>query len=198
MRQGIRRRDFLKTLVAAGIIGSLGGVAKLLPYRRVVRPPGALVEEKFLSQCTRCGQCIQTCVTGTLVPCSLGEGLLIWGTPRVDPLRAPCEAVAGRCEISRPCVENCPTNALVYVEPEKVKMGSVKWIKENCIAYRGGECLVCYEVCPIDGAITPRRGIPVFHSGKCIGCGRCVYACPPEPKALYLVPDGERRIETTR
>ena len=197
----VSRRGFLKGLVFAAVIGGLGSVARLLPSRRVVRPPGALVEDAFLARCIRCGQCVESCVTGTLTFCTIEDGLAIWGTPKVDPLRAPCEAVAGRCEDYRACVEACPTSALVYVEPERVKMGSAIWIPENCIAQRGGHCLVCEEVCPVEDAITHkgkgrgRKKVPVFHSDKCVGCGRCVYACPAEPKAIYLSPEGERRVE---
>ena len=191
----IKRRDFVKILLASAIPAALGVAVRALPKSKVVRPPGALVEEEFLSRCLRCGLCVENCLTGTLTPCTLEDGLAIWGTPKVDPLRAPCEAVAGRCEKYRPCVESCPTSALVFLESSRVKLGSVVWVKENCIAYRGGYCLVCDEVCPVEGAITVRRGVPVFHEDRCVGCGRCVYACPADPKALYLTPEGEVRVE---
>ncbi|MCD6510696.1 MAG: 4Fe-4S binding protein [Thermoprotei archaeon] len=50
------------------------------------------------------------------------------------------------------------------------------------------------EVCPVPRAIIPRGRIPVFNQEACIGCGRCVNACPAKPKALKLTPRGERRI----
>ena len=35
---------------------------------------------------------------------------------------------------------------------------------------------------------------PKFDRGKCMGCGRCVYACPASPKALRLVPEDSPTI----
>jgi len=188
----LKRRSLLKLAAASIAAASLGALAKALPRRRVVRPPGALVEEEFLARCLRCSQCIQSCTTGALTACTLADGLLLWGTPKVDPLKAPCEAFAGRCEEKRPCAESCPTGAIVYTPV--VKIGSVKWIKENCLAYQGKQCLVCLEVCPSRGAIKARRGVPRFNSSRCVGCGRCVNACPAQPKALYLTPEGEIRV----
>jgi len=170
-----------------------------LPRKRVVRPPGAITEEKFLELCIRCGVCIITCSregTGTLEPCSLSDGLALYGTPKINPLKAPCEAVKGRCEGILPCVRSCPTGALQYIDTNRIKLGTVIWNPRNCIAVRkGGGCLVCIEACPIVGAITSKKHIPQFNPKLCVGCGSCVIACPASPKALTLTPIGERRIE---
>lgn len=190
------RRGFLRLALIGSSLAGISAFIPLQPRSRLVRPPGAVVEDKFLSLCIRCGLCIEKCVTGTLEPSTILDGPAVWATPKVNAVRAPCEAVGGRCEGILPCVEACPTGALVKVDTESIKMGSVRWVKENCIAYlRKGGCLVCFEVCPIRGAIVPVDKVPTFNPDKCVGCGRCVCACPPDPKALYLVPDGERRVE---
>lgn len=183
-------------MLGALLVPFIGGSLATLPSRRVVRPPGAIHEERFLEICVRCGVCIEACFKegrGTLELCDLLDGPPLIGTPKVNPLRAPCEALYGKCENKLPCVKSCPTGALRWVEPTEIKLGSVKWSSGFCIASRGGTCLVCAEVCPIPGAIIPKERIPIFYPNKCIGCGRCVYACPADPKALILVPDGEVR-----
>lgn len=169
-----------------------------LPRKRVIRPPGAIVEEEFLELCIRCSACIITCSkegTGTLEPCSLIDGLALYGTPKINPFKAPCEAVKGRCEGKLPCVRSCPTGALQYVEVSKIKLGTVIWNSKNCIAVKkGGGCLVCIEVCPVVGAIIARDHTPRFNPKLCVGCGSCVIACPASPKALTLTPIGEQRV----
>ncbi|RLE73074.1 MAG: hypothetical protein DRJ37_01300 [Thermoprotei archaeon] len=194
----ISRRRFLEIGFTLALVGALGASVKFMPRPRLVRPPGALVEEEFLSKCIRCGLCVENCLTGTLSPAPLSMGLAVWGTPRIDPLKAPCEAVKGRCENVLPCVRACPTEALVFVDSKFIKLGTVVWIRENCLPVKYKlECLVCQEVCPV-GAVDNKGMIPVFRKEKCVGCGKCVYACPAIPKALYLSPIGERRVATTR
>ncbi|RLF15256.1 MAG: hypothetical protein DRJ66_04690 [Thermoprotei archaeon] len=192
----ISRRDFFKIIMGALLMPIIGRLLFTFPRKRVVRPPGAIKEDDFLRACIRCGMCIEACSrdgTGTLEPCGILDGIPLMGTPKVNPLKAPCEARYGRCEGVLPCVKACPTSALKWIEPDRIKLGSVEWNPKRCIAVLHGDCLVCAEVCPVPGAITIRRGLPVFHSNKCIGCGRCVNACPAHPKALKLTPKGERR-----
>lgn len=192
----ISRRSILRRIAGAIIIPLVLGFIHVLPSERVVRPPGAVEEKLFLEICMRCGICIKACSKegrGTLEPCVLMDGPSLIGTPKVNPLRAPCEAVHGKCEGKLPCVKSCPTGALKWMEPGQIKLGSVRWNPRICIAFYGAECLVCAEVCPVPGAIIPEGRIPVFYSNKCVGCGRCVYACPANPKALSLVPEGEVR-----
>jgi len=206
----LTRRDFIKIALASLVMGALAKFTFKLPKESgVVRPPGAVIEEEFLKRCIRCGRCISACSTngsGTLEECGYLDGFSLVGTPKVNPIRAPCEALFGKCEGVLPCVKACPTGALVWVEPHQIKLGSVEWIKERCIAFKKGGCLVCYETCPVDGAISVKEitvkrqrkiitvRVPEFNPDICIGCGRCVNACPAAPKALVLTPKRAKRV----
>ena len=58
------------------------------------------------------------------------------------------------------------------------------------------ECVVCDELCPIQEAVEITEDLkPEFNDDECVGCGICVYSCPPEPKALILNPKGAKRVK---
>ncbi len=192
----LTRREFLNLIVGGSIaVAFSGSMPRILPGRDVVRPPGAITEDAFNSFCIRCGKCVAACPTHALVFADIFDGWHKVGTPKVDALKGPCEAVKGRCEGNLRCVSQCPTSALRNVKTEDVKIGTALIDRTRCLAWLDKSCLVCFEVCPIFGAVTlTEDGKPILNAGICIGCGRCVYACPADPKALALTPDGERRI----
>lgn len=165
--------------------------------RYAIRPPGALSENDFLSACTRCGLCVRACPYDTLVLSEMTSPT--WGTPYFTPRKIPCEM----CE-DIPCVKACPTGALDHglVDIDQAKMGTAVLLdQENCLAFLGLRCEVCYRVCPsIDKAITLNRienkrtdrhtdFIPVVHAEFCTGCGKCEAACvlPIEKNAAIRV-----------
>ncbi len=163
----------------------------------VIRPPGAIAEDDFLSACTRCGLCVRACPYDTLM---LSEKTTpTWGTPYFVPRLIPCEM----CE-AIPCVAACPTGALDHqlTDIDHAKMGTAVLLdQENCLAFLGLRCEVCYRVCPaIDRAITLNRVenkrtgkhaefIPVVHAEHCTGCGKCEDACvlPADQQAAIRV-----------
>jgi ferredoxin-type protein NapG len=193
MKMNKAKRRFLasslKTASAVGIaalgLGLYSRQSRALPAQ-AIRPPGALVENDFLSACIRCGLCVQDCPYDTLHLAKLGDTVAT-GTPYFVARQTPCEM----CD-DIPCVNACPTGALNHdlVDINQARMGLAVMIdQEACIAFQGLRCEICYNVCPIqDKAIrletrhNKRTGIhalqvPIVHSDACTGCGKCEYAC---------------------
>lgn len=162
----------------------------------IVRPPGAVEEEYFNRLCIRCGICLEVCPTKAIVFTTFDDGIEVVDTPKIDPLIGPCEFYRGRCEEIQLCSKYCPTGALQQVDREKVQMGTIELIQDLCIAEEGAECVVCDEMCPIPEAVEIAEDLkPLFYDEECIGCGICVYHCPPEPKALVLRSKGAKRVK---
>ena len=102
-----------------------------------------------------------------------------------------------------PCVKACPTGALnkELTNIDDARMGLAVIVdQETCLNYQGLRCDVCHRVCPLlNEAITlePRHNqrsgkhtlfIPVVHSDKCTGCGKCERACVLEEAAIKVLP----------
>lgn len=198
------RRKFL-----ANIARTAGGVAMLglglsmytrqslsLPAQ-AIRPPGAGAEEDFLAACIRCGLCVRDCPYDTLKLANVAEDVAL-GTPYFEARKVPCEM----CD-DIPCVKACPTGALDHelTNIDEARMGLAVLVdQEECIAFQGLRCEVCYNVCPVrDKAITINRQhnertgkhalfIPVVHSNACTGCGKCERACILEEAAIKVFP----------
>jgi ferredoxin len=191
----LERRQFLQVVVVSALLTALYEPFSFeFKGKRLVRPPGSIVEDSFIAFCIRCGACARICPTGSIVLATLDDGFKEIGTPKVDALRAACERIQGRCDQGALCGEICPTGAIQGIEREDIKIGSTVINTDRCIAWRGGSCLVCYEVCPVLGAISLLEETrPVFNSDICVGCGRCISACPAQQKALTLTSNGEKR-----
>lgn len=196
---GVTRREFFRLIAeGAALLGVLKLVSLIPPRVRadIVRPPGAVQEEYFNRLCVRCGICLETCPTKAIVLADFEDGVETVSTPKIEPTMGPCEFYRGRCEEAMRCSKFCPTGALKPVRREEVKLGTVEFNLGRCLAYRGKECIVCNEMCPVPGANTiTGDSKPVFHGEKCVGCGICVYSCPAEPKALTLRSKGARRAK---
>ncbi len=201
---GLNRRNFLsntlKTACGAGLLGLGMGTYSHQSSAHpawVIRPPGALSEDQFSGACIRCGLCVRDCPYDMLRLAELGEQVAL-GTPYFVAREKPCEM----CE-DIPCVAACPTNALDkgLDNIEQARMGlAVLLDQEECIAFQGLRCEVCFNVCPVQGnAITiemhhnRRSGkhalfIPIVHSDHCTGCGRCEKACILDKAAIKVLP----------
>jgi ferredoxin-type protein NapG len=184
----------------------------------VLRPPGAIKEDDFLTACIKCGLCAEACQNretnldketglpkeGTLKMAKGGDHKLI-GTPYFIPTEVPCYM----CE-DIPCVPVCPSGALDQLsvsndkgelDINKAQMGLAVVHKESCIAYWGIQCDACYRACPLLGeAITiemqrnERTGkhtfmLPIVHDNICTGCGLCEIACVTEKPAIFVLPN---------
>jgi ferredoxin-type protein NapG len=202
-----RRKFILGTARAAGLV-ALGGlvwsayVDEVTANKLILRPPGAIKEEDFLSTCIKCGMCVEACPFDTLVLAKPGDNKPL-GTPYFEPRKVPCYMCT-----DIPCVPVCPTGALdqksVSTDGEldinKSKMGVAIVDAKNCIAFWGIQCDACYRACPLmDEAIylkyekNTRTGKhaflkPIVNSDICTGCGLCERACVTKEPAIIVLP----------
>ncbi len=163
---------------------------------RLIRPPGSLAEDGFVTACVRCGECMKVCPTNTLQP-AVGEGGLdALGTPVIVSRAAPCTQ---NCNL---CGRVCPTRAIEPFEVEEkthLYIGTASVDRSACIAWAfGRECVICQEACPylaitqdVSGSGIPR---PLVNERVCVGCGTCEWVCPVEPMgAIRVDSSGDRR-----
>lgn len=84
---------------------------------------------------------------------------------------------------ARPCMSNCPKDAIVFLN------GRAHIQEDRCI--KCGKCMEvcpfhavvhipvpCEEACPVDAIKKNEDGVAVVDHSKCIGCGKCVRSCP--------------------
>lgn len=193
----MKRREFLKLFaIGVGVFSFFNIFPRIImKAKELVRPPGSLTEDAFNATCIRCGKCAQVCPTGAIVLTDLNDGFKELGTPKIDPLRGACERIQGRCDQQAKCAQICPTGSIQHVDRPNLKLGSSILNLGNCLAWHGKLCIVCYEVCPVPEAISiTDEAKPSFNENSCVGCGRCVNACPAQPKALTLTTKGEKRL----
>ncbi len=214
----LSRRDFLKASLVGGslyIAGSVSGVTNSMAFAQttegqpgplphievagLIRPPGALPEDKFRAKCIGCNVCVNVCHVMKYDAISL-LGLNLpsppftresWttffnsGTPHVKDMRDfPC----GLC---MECPKHCPTGALQKVEKENVKMGMALIDFGLCFGWNGDVCLSCSKACPMGGKIfdfyNGEWGNQPYINEKCVGCGLCVKYCPLGGSAIKVV-----------
>ncbi len=196
----ITRRGFF---TAGNLLGTITGIAavslaSLGQSKRAYaqRPPGALLEKKFISRCIKCGQCIRACPYDSIIMAEPGSGVAP-GTPYIVSRKVPCYMCP-----DIPCVVACPSGALdrQLTDINESSMGlAVLTDRETCIALKGFRCEVCYNVCPLMGKAlkleywvntrTAKHAIfePVVHSDACTGCGKCEHACILDKPAIKVL-----------
>ena len=173
--------------VASGVRRVATGVAGLRDASPI-RPPSASPDDQtFQDACIRCGLCGTVCENGCIRYFGLHElehGAL---TPHLDVRRRSCT-------LCMRCTEICPTGALSPIadEPDairrEVRMGIAVVDPGRCISYQGRICGLCHDACPFPGTairLVPKAKPLVLEDG-CVGCGRCVEACPQFPTAIDL------------
>lgn len=157
------------------------------------------------SKCIGCRTCEVACVlahpfgdtTQALSPENFRPRLKL-----VRNLKVTAPVQCRQCE-NAPCVNSCPTNALIY------RADTVQMIDDRCIG-----CQTCVVACPfgamemvnvpvraVDGPLTVRSSVSRAH--KCDLCidraegPACIPVCPT--KALYLIdPDGLEMTSSQR
>lgn len=206
------------------MIGSLVGGFTLFPFlrsgdefevnsnSRLVRPPGAVIEEDFLAKCIRCGQCMRVCPNNALHPTLSESGIEGVWTPILIARIGYCEPT---CTL---CGQVCPTGAILELttlekvgdkENPPVSIGTAFFDRGRCLPWAMGRtCLVCEEWCPTspkaiyqkEEMVVDRKGNkslmkrPYVDPELCTGCGACEFACPViDQPAIYLTSIGESR-----
>jgi ferredoxin len=172
----------------------------------LIRPPGSLAEDEFLSKCIRCSECMKVCPTNAVQPAMTEGGFVGLWTPVMKMRLGYCEY---ECNL---CSQVCPTQAIQKItleEKQKVKIGLAFFDKNRCLPYAlNRTCIVCEEHCP-----TPKKAIwfqevqvmtpggqlttvkqPHVDPELCIGCGICETKCPiADQRGVYVTSVGESR-----
>jgi len=215
---GLERRKVLTSLAAGAIAlpllrANTGLAAE--PHERLIRPPAALDERRFLARCIRCGECMKVCPGNALHPAFTEAGWEgIW-TPVLAPRIGYCEP---SCAL---CGQVCPTGAIQEFTAEQkawvaagadakpIRLGTAFLDRGRCLPWAmATECIVCEERCPTSpkavylrpAAVIGPAGIaaqvrqPYVDPARCVGCGACEFACPVRDRpAIYVTSAGESR-----
>jgi len=182
----ISRRKWLRGIVpaAADTVAQAAGVSIAMTVKPQRRPPGARPEPEFLALCTRCTECADACPHHAVLAYNDKAGKTLAGTPIMRPERRVCEMCEGF-----PCARACPEGALVVPDASVWWLGAVRIRADRCIAFMGPECGACTGLCPPDApAMSVIRDKPELDVDACVGCGRCIHACPTTPRAIEMVP----------
>ncbi|MFZ0448816.1 MAG: 4Fe-4S binding protein [Desulfatiglandaceae bacterium] len=205
------RRAVLGGLIAGvsiPFLGKLDGRAAKTTDARLIRPPGSLEEEAFLTLCQRCGLCMKVCPTNVINP-TLGEaGMAGFWSPRLIMAMGYCEYT---CTL---CSSECPTGAIRTISVREkigkpIRIGSAYVDRGRCLPWSGNApCIVCEEHCPTSPKAIylkkdrsrSREGkqtefqVPLVDLKQCVGCGICENKCPVRGRpAIRVIAAGESR-----
>jgi ferredoxin len=168
------------------------GAARYRKSDTLLRPPGAVPEDRFAGLCIRCNNCVHACPTKIIHPDTGHEaGLAGFAAPviKFDRDYKYC------LETCNDCTQVCPTGALTALplqQKNKYIIGEALVDTNVCLTSLGKkECDACELACPYDAVkITwdeaQYNANPVVNN-KCIGCGACEVVCPTTPvKAIRV------------
>jgi len=220
----LQRRKLLTGLAAGAALvplmrSSPGFAAE--KHERLLRPPGAVDEEFFLSRCIRCGECMKVCPNNALQPALTEAGFEGLWTPVLVPRLGYCET---SCVL---CSQVCPTGAIWEITAREkgwsvdissaakpVRLGTAFYDRGRCLPWAmATDCIVCEEWCPtspkavylrpaevIDAAGNVKQvKQPYLDPSRCVGCGACEHACPVQDRpAVYVTSVGESRSRSNQ
>jgi ferredoxin-type protein NapF len=169
------------------------GAARYRKSDTLLRPPGAVPEDRFAGLCIRCNNCVHACPSKIIHPDTGHEaGLAGFGAPvvRYDRNYKYC------LETCNACTQVCPTGALTPLDLQpknKYIIGEALVDNNICLLTLGKkECDACELGCPYD-AIKIKWdeeqyiAYPAVDLHKCNGCGACQVVCPTSPvKAIRV------------
>ncbi len=155
---------------------------------RLIRPPGAVEEDRFLAGCIRCYRCQDVCDRGAIRFFNEAHGE-VYHTPYVDP------AVVA-CNLCMKCTHACPTGVLRPMEIEQraeVDMATVELNADGCLSYKAearyDERAAAWEtkfVPSLEPVELPDASDPTLT--RCGPCGECYMVCPLKEKAITRKP----------
>jgi len=175
----LSRRQFLTATISGAaaipmlrVSGSLG--TNWNPA--VVRPPGALPENEFLSRCIKCGQCMRICPTNVIHPAGLAGGIEGLWTPALN-FRIGTSGCQLNCIA---CGQLCPTAAIrpislderlgrnLFADQGPIKIGTAFIDRGRCLPWAMDRpCIVCQENCPVSPkAINTREFFNPINTGS--------------------------------
>ena len=199
------RREFVWNMLGLGAATAVGAAGIGLFHGRadgapLIRPPGALPEDEFLSTCIRCQRCADACPNQCIKATPEAAGIGGMGTPFIQPREQAC-MLCSRVETEYlRCTEVCPSGALQLVKKtlkdvtEKVQMGVAKLDTNLCYSYNDYTCGTCVRACPVGALKTGLWERPIVDAEACIGCGLCERVCIRYPQALRVEPVERKRI----
>jgi len=156
-------------------LGGLGGANR---DPSLIRPPGALDEDRFLTRCIRCGQCMRICPANIIQPALLEAGLQGLWTPAIN-YRISRSGCLPNCIA---CGQICPTAAIRPLSLEEkqglgefaaqgpIRMGTAFVDRGRCLPWAMDRpCLVCHELCPVSPkAIFTRTVFETIRDGQAL------------------------------
>lgn len=157
----LSRRSFMISLfsgVAAIPISRTSGVIATNWNPGLIRPPGALSEQDFLTRCIKCGQCMRICPTNVIQPAAFEGGIEgIW-TPVLN-FRIGSSGCRHTCIA---CGHLCPTGAIQRLSVNErmgkglfsvkgpIRIGTAFIDRGRCLPWAMDKpCIVCQENCPV-------------------------------------------------
>jgi ferredoxin len=176
----LSRRGFI--VAGSGLLlasmWDVGGLAGTGRDASLIRPPGALDEDRFLARCIRCGQCMRICPSNIIQPALLEAGVQGLWTPSVNYRqgRSGCQP---NCIA---CGHVCPTAAIRplsfdekqglgdFAAQGPIRMGMAFVDRSRCLPWAMDRpCLVCHELCPVSPkAIFTRTSFETIRDGQAL------------------------------